>query len=192
MSDSQQTNIDENASTTLNIKNLGEQFVFDQDERAVQVSSLWERQPAILIFLRHFGCVTCRAHAKEVWQCRDVYERAGSKIYFIGNGAPYYISKFKSDLGIESAPIFTDPSLSTFRQAGFKRSFFNALSPTSLANSLKLYLKGHKQGSMDPATGDPWQLGGVVVVCPKLGLRYHYISEAAGDYPPFKDPLEQT
>lgn len=174
-------------STNLDVNKLGQQKVLNEKGESLALSSLWQDQTAILIFLRHFGCITCRAHAQEVWEKRSEYQKAGAKIYFIGNGAPYFIGKFKKELKIFEAPVFTDPTLKAFDQAGFKRGLLATLNPTSLKNSVSLLAQGHRQGTTGGDAGDLWQLGGVVVIKPDGALLYHYISEAAGDYPPEKD-----
>lgn len=161
--------------------------VFDQHNKSIVLSSLWDQSPAILIFLRHFGCIACRAHAKDVWNNKEKYEQTGAKIYFIGNGAPPMIQAFVEDLKIEGATIFTDPSLKSFHSAGFKRGFFKALGPKSIINGINLSKQGHKQGVYTKDQGDLWQLGGILAVKPGGKVTYQYISEATGDFPPEED-----
>ena len=161
--------------------------VKNEYEQDVKIASLWQKAPAILIFLRHFACIACRAHAKQVWQNRAAYEKDGAKIHFIGNGQARYIAAFKEDLGLAEASVFTDPQLSCFRAAGFRRGFLAALGPRAVANGLKLLKDGHKQTAYGSGSGDLWQLGGILVIRPEGRVAYHYISEVLGDFPPEKD-----
>ncbi len=163
--------------------------ILNEEGTRVQVASLWRAQAVLFIFLRHFGCVSCRAHAAQIWHDREKYQKNGAKIVFIGNGTPQYIKYFKEDLQIQDATIFTDPSLASFHAMGFKRGFLVALGPRSIAKGLKMFSKGHKQGSYSKDSGDLWQLGGVLVVRPNGSIAYHYISQATGDFPPEKDIL---
>ena len=144
---------------------------------------LWAEQTAVIIFLRHFACAACRAHAVDVWQRREQYQSKGAKIYFVGNGQPSFIEGFKKDLSLEGANIYTDPSLASFRAAGFKRGFLAALGPKAIVNYTKLASSGNVTGYKKGA-GDIWQLGGVLVVHKSGKVGYQYISEIAGDFPP--------
>ncbi len=37
------------------LQQLGQQTVLDENGNAVRLSSLWEEQRAVLVFVRHFG-----------------------------------------------------------------------------------------------------------------------------------------
>ncbi len=181
-----------NPSAAVNILAFANCEVLNEQGHKVKIASIWRDHTIVFIFLRHFGCVSCRAHAVQVWADRAKYEVNGAKIVFVGNGPPLFINFFKQDLKIEDATIYTDPSLESFRAVGFKRGFLVALGIRSIANGLRLHWHGHKQGSYTNATGDLWQLGGVVVVKPSGKVAYHYISLATGDFPPENDVAEGT
>ncbi len=154
----------------------GEKFKF---------GSLWQQQTGIFVFLRHFACLMCRSHAKEVWRNRDKYLDGGrSQLYFIGNGQPHFIKQFKEDLDLEQANIYTDPSLKSFHASGFNRGFLATLGPRGLTNGLKTMMKGERQGAYEKAAGDLWQLGGILAINPQGKVVYHFMSEVMGDYPP--------
>jgi hypothetical protein len=137
--------------------------------------------------LRHFGCISCRSLAVDIWKNKEKYEKDGARIIFIGNGKANFINGFKEQLGLGEVPIFTDPTLQSFRAAGFKRGFLAALGPKAIVNVYKMYGEGHRQGPTNKESGDLWQLGGVLVIKPDGRVGYHYISEVTGDYPPEGD-----
>lgn len=166
--------------------------IFNEDGKVVKVSSIWQTRTTVFIFLRHFGCVSCRAHAVQVWNDRAKYEVNGAQIVFIGNGDYHFIRTFKEDLGIQTSTVYTDPTLAAFRAMGFKRGFLVALGPRSIASGLGLFKKGHRQGAYSKSTGDLWQMGGVLVIKPNGAVAYHYISTALGDYPPEQDVVKKT
>ena len=176
--------------TKVDILSLAKCKVLDEAAQEISIYGLWQKQTAIFIFLRHFGCLMCRAHAKQVWGLREQYEKSGAKLYFIGNGSPYLINKFKEDLELTNATIFTDPQLLSFKAAGFRRGFLAALGPKSLLNGRKLFKEGHRQGEKTTENGDLWQLGGVLVIKMDGKVGYHYISQVAGDFSPEKDLQE--
>ena len=136
----------------------------------------------ILVFLRHFACIACRAHAVEVWKEREKYESSGARLIFIGNGASNYIDVFKSELGLQKALILTDPSLEVFRAAGFRHGFFELVQLKSILKAIKLAAGGHKQSTLI-AEGSNWQNGGVLAVGKNGKVLFHFISQALGDFP---------
>jgi len=166
---------------------LAETIVYDERGQKIKMRSLWEGRPAILVFLRHFACIACRAHAREVWHQRSHYEQAGSRIVFIGNGAPEVISRFRTEMHLGDAPIYTDPDLQAFSAAGFKKSFLGRFGLTAVINSMNLASKGYWQAKHQRGDGNTLQLGGVLLVMPDGHVRYKYTSTAAGDFPPYSD-----
>lgn len=166
---------------------LGEQTILDENGKQVLVKTLWERTPVVLIFLRHFACIACRAHAREVWNQRRLYEANGTKIAFVGCGSPENIARFRREMHLEGAPIYTDPGLNAFSAAGFKRSFLGSLGFQAAANFLNLASRGYWQTKHRTGDGDKLQLGGVVLVMPDGHVRYKYTSTATGDFPTHSD-----
>ncbi len=148
----------------------------------LKLGQVWQKRPAILIFLRHFACIACRAHAKEVWSRRDEYEKQG-QIVFIGNGDANYINEFKKSMNLDGALVLTDPSLESYRAAGFYHGFFYVVQFPTLVNIWKMTRQGHKQVAYTKRAGTHWQLGGVVVVNMQGQVTYQYISESMGDFP---------
>lgn len=166
--------------------------ILNEDGESVKVASIWKNRTTVFIFLRHFGCVSCRAHAVQVWADRAKYEASGAQIVFVGNGAHHFIKTFKEDLNIQDATVYTDPTLVSFQAMGFKRGFLVALGPRSIASGLGMFKKGHKQGAYSKSSGDLWQMGGLIVVKPNGTVAYHYISTALGDYPPEQDVVAKS
>lgn len=178
------------AEPTLNIEALSNCVVTGPTGQQIKLGQLWNSQTALIIFLRHFGCIACRSHALQVWAERDKLTATGAKIVFVGNGQHTYIEKFREDLGLTGALILTDPSLLSFQAAGFRNGFFALVQPKSVINLVKLAVAGQTNKPASAQTGTNWQMGGIVVVKPGGNVTYHYISEALGDYPPEYDDLE--
>ena len=152
------------------------------DGAKIKLGQLWQKKPVIFVFLRHFACIACRAHAKQVWQRREEYEKIGSLV-FIANGEAEYIEHFRENLGLEGALILTDPSLQSFRAAGFHHGFRYIVQIPTLVNVWKMTKQGHKQVSYTKKAGTHWQLGGLLVVNMAGQVTYQYVSESLGDFP---------
>ncbi len=175
MQDPDQSKVDIIAFANANVLNsAGEQ---------IKIGHLWAKQSIIFVFLRHFACIACRAHATQVWDDRERYQKTGAKLIFIGNGAPSYIEQFRAELNLDPAVVLTDPSLLTFKAAGFRNGFFRVVHPHSVANALKLAARGQIQAPYTQEAGTHWQLGGIVAVSSHGKVLYHFISHVLGDFP---------
>ena len=171
-------------NTFVNIKKLSSIFVVDPYGAKVLISSFWQANPAIVVFLRSFACSACRGAASDVWAQRDKLGANGTKIIFVGNGSPEAIQDFKDELKIQSAPVYTDPTLESFKACGFKMSAMNYYSGDGKINIDKYVAKGFPEKQVKGAfAGDGLQLGGIVAIRPVDQVTYHYISQVAGDYP---------
>jgi hypothetical protein len=171
------------AKNSVKVLDLARIPVYLSPNQTLALGQLWKKQTAILVFLRHFACIACRAHAAQVWRERNKYQSSGAKIIFVGNGQPEWIEKFREDLGIDKGVIVTDPSLNSFRLAGFKSGLFNLIQPASALNAAKLAMEGHTQKPFAGDSGSHLQMGGILVVNPKNKVLYQYVSDALGDVP---------
>lgn len=165
----------------INILALNRLKIFNEKNEAILISSLWKETPAVLVFIRHFGCISCRAHIDQVWSMREKLQKNGSKIYFIGSGSSYIISQFKKDYNLEGAPIFTDPGLETFKASGLLHANTVELDQGSLRAIRELEAKGYSLKKIEN-DGDDTQLGGVVALKHPGIVTYHFISEYIGDF----------
>ena len=104
----------------------------------------------------------------------------GASLLFIGTGSPEQAALFARKLSLTS-PVWVDPQLLTFRALQMRRGFRRTLgSPSTWKATARAWWQGLRQGSVQ---GDPWQLGGVLVVRPDGGVLYRYLSAFAGDHP---------
>lgn len=172
-------------SIVANMKELSKCNLLNADGKEIPARFLWESQPAILIFLRHFACQACQAHAVEVWKQRKQYESKGALLHFIGNGAPHFINSFKQQNGLDEASFFTDPSLKAFRAAGFRKGFW--IDPGEMHSRGEFIWLAIRYQMKMTNEGNVWQLGGVLVISPQAEVKYQFISQAMGDFPPMED-----
>lgn len=160
--------------------------VFDKQGLKISLKSLWEEKTSVLVFLRHFGCQSCREHASQVWNNRQKIEQSGAKIHFIGNGTVNFMNSFVEDMGLQEASNFTDPQLNAFRAAGFRKGFW--IDPGEMHSRGEfLWLAINHQLKFGYETGDVWQLGGVLVVSTGGRVTYQYTCQIMGKFPPVDD-----
>ena len=108
----------------------------------------------------------------------DAFEERGAAVVVIGNGNAAFAQAFREDLGWQG-PLLVDPELRAYRAAGLRRGRAELLSPRLAGNAWRALRSGHRQQAVQ---GDPWQLGGVLLVHPDGGLGFRQVSREAGDH----------
>ena len=151
--------------------------VLDADGRTIELGSLWRDHTAVLVFLRHFGCIHCRDHVVQLDKQLAQFRAKGAELYVIGNGSPSFIAGLREQTGW-TGPIYTDPSLAAYQAAQLKRGVLRTLDPRGYGKALRAMVGGQRQGRTQ---GDQWQQGGVLVVAPDGTVLYQQASERAGD-----------
>ena len=106
----------------------------------------------------------------------------------IGSGAPPFAKEFQAKMDVPDLPIFSDEERVSFRAAGMRgrQSLLNL--PRTIARGIATFIK-HPQGK---TMGDPFQLGGVVIVRPDGNVSYRFASEWAGQHPPIPTLLAEA
>src|SRR5687767_3875751 len=104
----------------------------------------------------------CREQVVQLHHEIDRIHRAGGEVVVVGNGAPHFIAGFRELTGYRG-PLYTDPSLESYRAASLKRGWATFLNPKAAVNAARALLKGHMQGRTQ---GDPAQQGGTLVIAP--------------------------
>jgi NAD(P)-dependent dehydrogenase (short-subunit alcohol dehydrogenase family) len=110
---------------------------------------------------------------------------AGASLVLIGNGSPDFARAFREDLALdEEVVLLVDPALRSYRAAGMRRGYAEVLSPRLATNVWRTMRRGYRQGAVQ---GDPFQLGGILVIQPGGNVVYRHVSQVAGDHPPLDD-----
>jgi len=118
----------------------------------------------------------------------DELRTLGVEPWVIGSGTPAEARDFQQHIHAESIPVVVDQALASYRAAGMKRSVFRTLHPKSWARGIKAMI-AHPQRR---TAGDPWQLGGAMIVRPDGDVRWRYVSDAAGDHPAVATLLDEA
>jgi peroxiredoxin len=158
---------------------LADATVLDENKQVVRLGDVWAKQPVVLTFVRHFGCIFCREHVVELQKEIERVHQLGAEIVVIGNGAPHFIPGFRELTGFDG-PIYTDPSRRSYDLASMKRGWSTFLNARAVTNLARAFVGGARQGSVQ---GDPSQQGGTLVVAPPGRILFHHVSETAGDHP---------
>ncbi len=167
------------------VPSLGALRVLDEHGSEVVVRDLWRDRTAVLVLVRHFGCLFCQEQVAELTGQEDEIVARGARLVVIGNGAPTFIAGFRDRVGFDGL-LYTDPTRRVYAALGMTRRLRSSFNLRTLRQALRAYRSGHRQGAVQ---GDPWQQGGVAIVSPSGERVFEYRSAFAGDHPPVADLL---
>jgi peroxiredoxin len=166
----------------------------DHEGMSVRLGDVWQDRPAVLAFLRHYGCVFCRDQAVQLHKLRDDFEEAGVRLVVIGHGTPEMAAAFRRAQGVD-LPVLADPDRRIYDTIGAKVATLDELiGPKQILAGLRAAISSRvRQGSIavhqGRIIGHAAQLGGVLVVAPDGSVRYAHLSDNASDYPPAREVL---
>jgi len=145
-----------------------------------QLEDLIGRGPAVLVFLRHFGCIGCSANMADLAPRLNELERLGATVVLIGNGTPDELDGFFEKYALAGKPVtaVTDPALETYRSAGLERSAWRVWGPRGAFDFLRALGQGHWQSGFE---GSVNQLGGTVVLSPEREVVFYHRARSLGD-----------
>jgi hypothetical protein len=109
----------------------------------------------------------------------DRLNARGARLTLVGNGTVEQAKRFHLDQAPD-CDVLTDPSLTSYRALGLRRSVAGTLGPRSVAAGIRSTMKGHIQKSVQ---GDPWQLGGIYVLARGGTTIYSKKFRNAGERP---------
>jgi hypothetical protein len=150
------------------------------DGEPVHLADAWRDHPAVVVWLRHFGCVFCREHVAEVRAARADIEALHGGIVFVGNGTPRAAAWFQERFAPDST-VLTDPDLITYKAIGARSGLMSTLGPQAWGAGLRAIRGGARQTT---TKGHPFQQGGVLVIAPGDKVLYRHVSGTAGDHAP--------
>jgi peroxiredoxin len=158
----------------------------DSNGSPVRLGSLWKSNPAVVVFLRHYGWIFCREHIAQLREHEADFRVKGAKLAAIGLGDLRYAAKFREEMGIKF-PLLIDEGRSAYRAAGLKSANLLHLLRSDNARARNRAQSGgfrqHKLGQ------NPFQLGGSFVFGPGNVDRYAHVSQTFGDNAPVEELL---
>jgi hypothetical protein len=120
-----------------------------------------------------------RRQVADLNQNIKAFKKKNTQLVVIGNGPEHYITPFRDATGYRG-PLFTDPSLETYKILDFKKGLGSVLGLSPLKAGIRALSTGYLQKGIQ---GPPLQQGGVLVVGPGHIAHYLHRSRKAGDHP---------
>jgi peroxiredoxin len=160
---------------------LADMVLPDHDGNLVRLGDLWEEEPVVLVWVRHYGCVHCRSHAVELEGARADFDAAGTCVVLIGQATPRQAAHFRRRLGID-LPVLADESRESYRAAGAKvATAGELLGPRSVSQGLRKTFESRGKVHQGRIVGHPAQLGGAMVITPGGEVAWSHMAEEASD-----------
>jgi peroxiredoxin len=161
----------------MNLSGLAQIEVLTPQGKPVFFGELWRERPAVLAFVRHFGCLFCFEQVADMVSVAPAIEAAGARLCFIGNGNPLHAQVFMDETGLTS-DVYTDPARLLYKRLSMKHGLFSTVNRTSRRYARRAGERGFRQIGV---RGDPWQQGGVLAVTREGVVAYLQRFSVAGE-----------
>ena len=150
----------------------------------IQLSSLWQEQPLLLAFTRHFGCTQCKEMLEEFVNGREEIKQAGLSLAVITQGTPKATATFAE----EYAPnlfLLCDPERQAYEAYGLEKGslFQTFLNPKVWSAVAKSQKKGYKVEA-PPEGQDAMQMSGTFIISKEGRIELPYYYDHIADHPP--------
>jgi peroxiredoxin len=154
------------------------------------VQDISSREPIMLIFLRHFGCMFCKEALAEISENRSSIEAQGVTLIFVHMSpfevADRYFEKFK----LNGVIHVSDPECRYYTAFGLMKGNFSQLF------GLRVWMRGFSgplpKGYLPEQSktlGDSFQMPGVFVIHDNF-IKSKYVHKLASDRPDYVELAE--
>ncbi|XP_076616931.1 prostamide/prostaglandin F synthase [Chaetodon auriga] len=174
----------------VDLARVGKNLLKSENGESVELQSLWQDRPAVLFFLRRFGCQVCRWMASEISKLEPDLTTNGVALAGIGP-EELGLKEFKEG-GFFKGSIYVDEQKKSYKDLGFKRYTTLSVVPAALGKKVRdVAAKAKADGIQGNFSGDLLQSGGMLIVA-KGGEKVllHFIQDSPGDHLPLEDISE--
>ena len=161
--------------------------LMDMSGAKLHLSSFWRNRPAVIIFLRHFGCSCAFDRIKRLKDEYASYIEAGANVIAIGQGEPERSKRFAEQRGLPCG-LLCDPERRAYeafdvlegRPSQIVYGSPDAFLRRDSEAGLKLQLS--RRGTERAAVDSPWQLPSDFVVGQDGFFRLTHRAQFCDDY----------
>jgi prostamide/prostaglandin F2alpha synthase len=158
-------------------------------EGVVPLSAYWDGGPAVVVFLRYFGCPFCQSQVVGLREDRGRIEGAGAAVVLIGQGDATAEAAFREARGVPF-PILLDTERHAYRAYGLSRGTAMQLFGPRVALPF-LRANAHQETRQRGLKGGSFrQMPGTFVVDGEGVLRLAHRNRTVADNPSIADLLE--
>jgi peroxiredoxin len=142
--------------------------------------------PAVLIFLRYYGCPVCQMEMAKLKQEIDLIRKKGGRAFVVLQSAPETLASLT---GKEDWPftIISDPQGEVFKLYGAEAGgIIKYLHPAGLIAAIKAVGRGFRHGKFE---GKETQLPAAFAMTGDKVIKYVHYGENISDVPPLERML---
>ena len=157
--------------------------LLDSTGASVRLSSFWERGPAVVVFLRYFGCPFCQMHVVQLREDQEGFRQAGATVVLIGQGSPEQGAGF-CDRKHSPFPCLLDPDRSAYRAYGLSKGNIGVVLDPRVAVPFARANVRSETRQRGLRGGDLFQMPGTFVVDDRGVVRLAHRNRTIADSPP--------
>lgn len=167
------------ATATLSVGDHAPDVTLPDDQnRPTRLLELWQRQPIVLVFVRHSGCTLCLDHAVVMREAYPEIQAAGAEVVLVTMDDPVRLHAFKEHWQLPFVCL-ADPRQEGYRAFQCPRGSWLAVAgPAMWWRAIKSLFR-HGAGLV---RGDPKQLPGSFVIDREGILRFAHRSRHSADW----------
>ncbi len=160
---------------------------FLQQIKTQRDESLWDlsfRQPVLVVFLRHFGCVFCREALAELGSLKDKIRESHTHLVLAHLADAAVAESFFQANELDNVDYITDPEARVYQQFGLMKGEMQQMM------GLKVWLRTFDQGVIKGRgirtrlIGDGFQMPGVFLLF-EGEIRDQFIHASIADKPDY-------
>lgn len=167
------------ANSTLSVGDPAPDLTLPDDQgRPIRLSGLWQKQPIVLVFVRHSGCTLCFDHAVTLREAYRDLQATGAEVVLVTMDDPQRLRDFKQRWQLPFV------CLSDSQQEGYRAfqcprgRLLSVIGPVMWWRAIKALLR-HGAGVV---RADPMQLPGSFVIDTHGTLRFVHRSQHSADW----------
>jgi peroxiredoxin len=165
-------------------------LVIDQDilsmmktQNGSNVLSLSNQKPAMLVFLRHFGCQFCREALDDLSKLRPELEAQNTELVFVHMAENEVAETYFRKFNLAGVPHVSDPNCRFYTAFGLVKGSFTQL--FGLQSWIRGFSVQGKYGTeVGKHLGDSFQMPGAFMIF-EGEIRDSYIHKKASDRPDY-------
>ncbi|RMG69033.1 MAG: AhpC/TSA family protein [Bacteroidetes bacterium] len=156
------------------------------DAEGHSLADLQASQPALVVFLRHFGCTFCREALADLAQERAAIEARGVRLVLVHMSPPAVAGRFLMRYGLADVAHISDPERRLYEAFDLKRATWGQVFGwrSWLRGAYAGLWRGHLIGRR--LGGDGFQMPGAFVVQGGF-VRWAYRHGSAADRPDYRE-----
>lgn len=152
------------------------------------IAEISDKQPVMVVFLRHFGCTFCREALAEISHKREEIAQTGTHLVFIHMADNDMAEQYFNRYNLEGAEHISDPDCNLYSNFGLVKGKSNQL------YGLRVWMRGFQAGiieghGMGKLMGDSFQMPGIFLIQNRI-IKDQYIHKLPSDKPDYEKLTE--